>query len=122
MTQLIHSLLHARVQLWIWHTQTSSYATHKALANAYEDIEQFTDTLTESLMADEDISLAGSIEAFEDASDNISAQISAAAKLLKGLEQQLNTEFGAESPADIVNLRDELVLKLRHARYMLTLS
>ena len=118
-TQLIHSLLHARIQLWIWHTQTGSYALHKSLGDAYESFEAFVDSVTESLMADEDISLAGTLEPFVDISSAPSTQTAAASKLLVSLETELNA---LKAPADILNQRDELVFKLRHARYMMTLS
>jgi DNA-binding ferritin-like protein len=45
---LIHKLFTARTQAHVFHLQTTSYATHKALDEFYSDIVDFIDELAET--------------------------------------------------------------------------
>lgn len=123
----IQRLMFAHNQLWVFHVQTKSYAEHKALGEAYELVQDFTDSYTERMLADEPIALDGVLmplanyktcecvhepctcEACEQSKDFI-------VKFIDFLEREIS-----DSP-DIINKRDELVFALRHVIYLLGLS
>lgn len=47
--EIVSKLFHARTQIHIYHLQTKSFAQHKALNEAYDDILDKTDELAETI-------------------------------------------------------------------------
>ena len=109
----ISTLLFSRTQVHVFHLQTNSYATHKALETYYEDIVDLVDTLVETYQGTNSIiKLYSNNEKFAYGSSEI--------KYLEGVLTYVQTNrliVGEDS--DMQNIVDEIVSLIKQTLYKL---
>ncbi len=120
MENIVNQLIRMEQQLRILHWQTKSYARHNAFGETYSDLGDLIDSFMESWMGlygrfeltDKTIPLENldemSVSEFVDESINF----------LVSLTGQLDSE----KDTDLLNIRDEMLQKMKKLRYLLTLK
>ena len=117
---LVELFLTLQNQMRIYHWQTTSYAEHKALGKAYEDLDDLIDSFMETYIGKYKRPVAKdkfNISLFNYGSsmkDNIDAFIDV---LTEDLPKSLS-----EKDTDLLNIRDEMLGLLNKLKYLLTLS
>lgn len=122
MDKVIVNLLKIQNQLRILHWQTMSYAAHKALGNAYEDLDGLIDTLVEihqgkygRLVFETPIDL-GLVNQDEIELDDVLVQLN------DYLTGPFNEMHDSVKDTDCLNVRDEILATINKLRYLLTLK
>jgi len=122
MDKVIVNLLKIQNQLKILHWQTMSYAAHKALGNAYEDLDELIDSLVEvhqgkygRLTFETPIDL-GLVNQDEIDLDDVLVQLN---DYLTGLFNEMHDSV---KDTDCLNIRDEILAVINKLRYLLTLK
>jgi hypothetical protein len=122
MEKAITNLLKLQNQLRICHWQTESYAEHKALSNAYEDLDGQIDELVEVYQGKRgrikyDSPLALNLVNYDEVSlmDLLDAIVE---YLITGFEVNLDSV----GDSDIKNIRDSILATINRLRYLLTLK
>jgi Family of unknown function (DUF5856) len=119
---MITELLTLQNQLRIFHWATESYAEHKALGKAYEELDDLIDTFIEVFQGK--YARIKSKDGFdiklENYSDN-SAIISFVDKYVEYLVG-MNGKLEGEYTDELLNIRDEIVATLQRLKYLLTLK
>lgn len=120
MDNLVNGLLHIEQQLRILHWQTKSYSRHMAFGSTYEDLGDLIDSFMEQYMG-----LYGRFELSEKsiAVENldemtVSQFVDDSIDFFVSLTGQLD----ADKDSDLLNIRDEMLGKLKKLRYLLTLK
>lgn len=122
MDKAIVNLLKIQNQLRILHWQTLSYAAHKALGNAYNDLDDLIDSLVEVHQGKYGrITFETPIDLGLVNQDEIDLE-----DVLVQLNEYLSGPFGAMHDAtkdtDCLNIRDEILAVINKLRYLLTLK
>jgi DNA-binding ferritin-like protein len=117
----LSTLLELQSQLRIYHWQTESYAAHKALGNAYENLDELIDTFVEQFMGKygkirSDKSFNITLKNIDES--DISSVINTA---IEFLSKQLPTLL-QEDDTNLLNVRDEILGTLEKLKYLLTLK
>jgi hypothetical protein len=122
MDKVIVNLLKIQNQLRILHWQTSSYAAHKALGNAYEDLDGLIDNLVEvhqgkyeKIIFETPIDL-GLVNQDEIDLDNVLIQLN---DYLTGTFTEMHDPV---KDTDCLNIRDEILAVINKLRYLITLK
>ena len=122
MDKVIVNLLKIQNQLRILHWQTFSFAAHKALGNAYEDLDGLIDKLVEihqgkygRLIFETPIDL-GLVNQDEIELDSILIQLN------DYLTSTFNEMHDSVKDTDCLNIRDEILAVINKLRYLLTLK
>ena len=117
----LSTLLELQNQLRICHWQTDSFASHKALGNAYEKFDELIDSFVEEFMGKYgkirgengfNINLKNIDEV------NINTVINTA---IEFLSKQLPSVL-QEEDTNLFNIRDEMLSTLEKLKYLLTLK
>jgi hypothetical protein len=107
-------------QLKIFHWQTTSYAEHKALGKAYENLDELFDSFVEVYY--------GKYSRPSDAPEyNIKAESYGGdiKETIKGFRDQLMNELSnllKEEDRDLLNLKDEIEAEFNRLLYLLSLN
>ena len=122
MDKVIVNLLKLQNQLRILHWQTLSYAAHKALGNAYDDLDDLIDSLVEvhqgkygRIIFDTPIAL-GLVNQDEIDLEDILTQ------LVEYLTGPFNEMHDSVKDTDCLNIRDEILAVINKLRYLMTLK
>ena len=122
MDKVIVNLIKIQNQLRILHWQTMSYAAHKALGRAYEDLDELIDSLVEiqqgkygRLTFGSPIDL-GLVNQDEIDLDNVLVQLN------DYLTGPFNEMHDPVKDTDCLNIRDEILAVINKLRYLLTLK
>lgn len=117
----IRDLLQMQNQLRIFHWQTKSYSTHKALGTAYEGLNDLIDTFVETALGRKEVDLANgniNIMLFDSKELDITTALDTYTEFLQGISNRLNPE----TDSDLINIRDEMLGLVNHTKYLLKLS
>lgn len=122
MDKVIVNLLKIQNQLRILHWQTTSYAAHKALGKAYEDLNDLIDNLVEThqgkhgrIMFETPIDL-GLVNQNEIELEDILIQLN------DYLTSTFSEIHDSVKDTDCLNIRDEILAVINKLRYLLTLK
>jgi len=122
MDKVIVNLLKIQNQLRILHWQTLSYAAHKALGNAYSDLDDLIDSLAEvhqgkygRLTFETPIDF-GLVNQDEIDLDDVLIQLN------DYLTGTFNEMHDSVKDTDCLNIRDEILAVINKLRYLLTLK
>lgn len=122
MEQVIHNLIKLQNQFRILHWQTKSFAQHKALGNAYDDLDGSIDKLVEThqgkygrIVFSEPFSIE--LSNFDDIDI-----VSVLDEVTEYLTTSFNEEVDSVTDSDCLNIRDEILGDLNKLKYLLTLS
>ena len=121
MHAIVTDLLQMQNQLRIFHWQTKSYAAHKALGKAYENLDELIDTFIETAL--------GRTEAvFSDGNIDIklfdikTLDVCTALETYKEFLIAIAVKVNSETDSDLLNIRDEMLGVINHTCYLLKLS
>lgn len=122
MDKVIVNLLKLQNQLRVLHWQTLSYAAHKALGSAYEDLDSLIDSLVEihqgkygRIVFDTPIAL-GLVNQDEIDLEDVLTQLN------DYLTSTFNEMHDPVKDTDCLNIRDEILAVINKLRYLLTLK
>lgn len=122
MDKVIVNLIKIQNQLRILHWQTMSYAAHKALGNAYGDLDDLIDSLVEihqgkygRLVFETPIDL-GLVNQDEIDLEDVLIQLN------EYLTGPFNEMHDSVKDTDCLNVRDEILATVNKLRYLLTLK
>lgn len=121
MHDAVRDLLQMQNQLRIFHWQTKSYAAHKALGKAYETLDDLIDSFVETALGRPEVSLCNGhmdITLF----DSKELDICTAMNTYKSFLIEISSKVNAETDADLLNIRDEMLGVLNHTCYLLKLT
>ena len=110
-------------QLKVFHWQTFSYAQHKALGKAYENLDELFDTFVEVYYGKYGKTLQNKIYSIE--LDSLSQDTDVKkfiANKKRDLINYLRNELTTEADKDLINIIDEIESELNHLQYLLDLS
>lgn len=118
---LISNFLNLHNQIKIYHWQTSSYAEHQALGEAYDKLGELIDEFVEVYMGKYGRRMATdgfNISLHNYNSEDVNEFLNQYDQYLsKELEEELN-----EMDTELKNIRDEMKAVINHTKYLLTLS
>jgi hypothetical protein len=118
---LIKSFLTIQNQLRILHWQTTSYAQHKALGSAYEDLDELVDDFIEIFAGgDRSILEVGSFECKCHSIDSISP-LDFMSSVEKFVSESLSDAI-PEHRSDLHNIKDEMLAVVNKTKYLLNLK
>lgn len=122
MDKVIVNLLKIQNQLRILHWQTLSFAAHKALGNAYNDLDELIDSLVEihqgkygRIVFDTPVDL-GLVNQNEIELEDVLVQLN------DYLTGPFNEMHDSVKDTDCLNIRDEILAVINKLRYLLTLK
>jgi Family of unknown function (DUF5856) len=122
MDKVIVNLIKIQNQLRIFHWQTISYASHKALGSAYEDLDELIDSLVEvhqgkygRIVFETPISL----DLVNQSEIDLDAVLIELNDYLTG---PFNEMHDPVADTDCLNIRDEILAVINKLRYLLTLK
>lgn len=118
---ITHILLTLQNQLRILHWQTDSYAEHKALGKAYEDLDDLIDQLVEVHIGKYGkLKIENGLEIkLQDYAPNRPQDFIHSAELAM---KQLRANFEKDGATNLANIVDEILSILDRTSYLLTLS
>lgn len=110
-------------QLKIYHWQTFSYAQHKALGNAYEDLDELFDTFIETYLGKygknyENKQYSFTLDSLKEDTDV--KKVFQQKKL--ALLNYLRNDLLSENDKDLLNIADEIEGRINHLQYLLDLK
>ena len=114
---LVAKLMGFQQALALNHWLTTSYAQHKALGHAYEDLADKIDGFVESLIGVKGRNVIANITTL-DVGGNVQS-------ILNGIEAVLRNDIPAlvgPNETALLNLRDDMLDLVQHTRYLLTLG
>lgn len=123
---LISKFLGLHAQLRVLHWQTTSYAEHKALGKAYEDLDGLIDQFVEVYFGAHGRHSSALEEGKSHAPQEIVdyGEITPAELVDDGiafLKEEIE-EYLEDSDTDLLNIRDEMLGVLNRTKYLLTLK
>ena len=116
---VITPLVQFQQQLRIFHWQTDSYAQHKALGKAYENLDGLVDSFVEKFMGTFGRSKPTTtfvLELKPLSNSNVDLSIQSFIDYLK----QMNNEI--PNNTDLLNIRDEMLGEIHQLKYLLSLK
>lgn len=118
---IIKSFLTIQNQLRILHWQTTSYAEHKALGNAYEDLDGLVDSFVEVFAgSDRSILEVGSFECKCHSIDSVTP-LDFMNSVEKFISESLSDAI-PEERTDLHNIKDEMLALVNKTKYLLNLK
>jgi hypothetical protein len=118
---IIKSFLTIQNQLRILHWQTNSYAEHKALGKAYEDLDELVDSFVEVFAgSDRSILEVGSFECKCHSIDSVTPL-----DFMKSVEKFISESLSDAIPeerTDLHNIKDEMLALVNKTKYLLNLK
>lgn len=112
-------------QIRIFHWQTSSYSEHKALGDAYDELDEIFDTFIETYYGKygkpsltDKVEFVINVESYS--TDTDVAKIISNKK--RALLSYIRNDLLTPSDTDLLNIADEIEGQLNHLQYMLTLK
>lgn len=117
--KIIQNLLTVLNQLKYYHWETSSYAKHKALGDAYDSLNALIDDFVEILLGKKGKKLLPI--SINIRTENELDVDSALNEITNYLSYELNESLD-ESDTDLLNLRDEMLSTINKTKYLFTLS
>jgi len=114
---LVAKLMGFQQALALNHWLTTSYAQHKALGHAYEDLADKIDGFVETLISVKGRNVIANITTL-DVGGNVQS-------ILNGIEAVLRNDIPAlvgPNETALLNLRDDMLDLVQHTRYLLTLG
>lgn len=110
-------------QLKIYHWQTFSYAQHKALGNAYEDLDELFDTFIETYLGKYGKNYENKQYSFTLDSLKEDTDVKKFFQQKKmALLNYLRNDLLSENDKDLLNIADEIEGKINHLQYLLDLK
>lgn len=110
-------------QLKIYHWQTFSYAQHKALGNAYEDLDELFDTFIETYLGKYGKNYENKQYTFTLDSLKEDTDVKKAFQQKKlALLNYLRNDLLSENDKDLLNIADEIEGRINHLQYLLDLK
>lgn len=120
MEKIVNQLLRIQQQLRILHWQTKSFARHEAYGATYDALGDLIDEFMEVHMGQygrfELVNKTIEIENLEEI--KVSDFLDESIQFLKSLTNQLDPA----NDSDLLNIRDEMMAKLKKLKYLLTLK
>ena len=113
----IAKLMECQQSLAVLHWNTTSYAEHKALGEAYESLADQIDGFVESLISVKGRAVLQGITSLTIMNDVKSVLAAVESVLRKDIPSVVG-----EKETSLLNLRDEMLDLVQHTRYLLTLS
>ena len=113
----VEELVEAQQAIRLQHWLTKSFAQHKALGKAYEDLDELIDDFVETLVGAKGRDVLSDVK--EVSLEGNPMQI------LGALEDCLRNEIPklvGEKETALLNIRDDMLGLVQHTRYLLTLS
>jgi hypothetical protein len=120
MDNFVIKLLHIEQQLRILHWQTRSFSRHKGFGKTYNALGELIDTFMEAYMG-----VYGRPELTE---NNITLQNLDDMSVSEFVDESIeflvsfNQKLDNEKDSDLLNIRDEMMTKMKALRYFLTLK
>lgn len=121
MHNIVRDLLQMQNQLRIFHWQTKSYAAHKALGKAYENLDSLIDTFVETALGRQEASFSDGnidIRLF----DIKELEVCTALDTYKQYLSELTSKLNPEIDTDLLNIRDEMLGVVHQTCYLLRLK
>ena len=121
MHDVVRDMLQMQNQLRIFHWQTKSYAAHKALGKAYEELDGLIDTFVETALGRKEACFSNGnidIKLF----DIKELEVCTALDTYKTFLSDINNKLNPEIDSDLLNIRDEMLGLLNQTCYLLRLS
>ena len=112
--KFISKLFESRDKVHLFHLQTKSYATHKALQEYYEGILDLTDTLVEVYQGKYGILEGYEISVTDKDKDAVKHLTNLSVIILKNRD-----EFLSENDTDLLNITDEVLALINQTLYKL---
>lgn len=119
---IVTNLLTLHNQLKIHHWQTKSFAEHKALGKAYDDMTDLIDTFIETLMGKYGRVKSESGFTIKLVNYDDLATEEFVDKYIKYLIDEVPMGLDTEKDTDLLNIRDEMLGALNKLKYLLTLQ
>jgi hypothetical protein len=120
MDNFLNQLLHIEQQLRILHWQTRSFSRHKGFGKTYDALGDLIDTFMEAYMG-----MYGRPELTEKTIviENLD-EMAVSEFVDESIDFLLsfNQKFDKEKDSDLLNIRDEMMAKMKSLRYFLTLK
>lgn len=119
-TKIIQDLLTTVNQLKIYHWQTCSYAKHKALGEAYNDLSDLVDRFVEILLGKygKECLTTMNFTLFSEKEVCVCDALAEISTYLINLSSELN----CECDSDLLNIRDEMLAVINHTKYLFSLQ
>jgi DNA-binding ferritin-like protein len=121
MHDVVRDMLQMQNQMRIFHWQTKSYAAHKALGKAYENLDELIDTFVETALGRPEVSLCNGnidVKLFDIKELDLQTALTTYKTFLSEITNKLNPEIDA----DLLNIRDDMLGVINHTCYLLKLS
>lgn len=115
----IHEFMSIMVQLKVYHWSTLSYARHKASDQCFTDLSALIDQYVETLLGK--ISRSKLFKNMSPLQINMQ-QATSDQFMVQRLQKLIGDLEGKRLPADLANIRDEMVIVLRTCLYLFSLS
>lgn len=119
--EIILKLVQIQNQFRFLHWQTNGYAKHKAYGETYDDLGELIDDFAEACMGKHGRFEFGGefVISFQDIKD-LSLQ-----NFIDGTTEfliSITNNYDPKEDSDLLNLRDEMLLKINKLKYLLTLK
>ena len=118
--KLIQNLLTILNQIKYYHWQTTSFARHKALDKAHDDLSDLIDSFVEILIAKHGRDFLQTMEIKIHSKQDVNMEN--ALNEMVQFFNQLNTGLNAETDTDLLNIRDEMLGVINRTKYLFTLK
>jgi hypothetical protein len=122
MDKVIVNLIKIQNQLRILHWQTISYASHKALGSAYEDLDELIDNLVEVHQGKYGRIIFETPISFDLVNQSEIDLDAVLIELNDYLTGSFNEMHDPVADTDCLNIRDEILAVINKLRYLLTLK
>ena len=118
--KIVQYLLTLLNQLKMFHWQTNSFAAHKALGNAYDDLNDLIDDFVEILIGKygRDVLNSCIINIRREEEIDLETSLNDIIRFLIEVGNSLNKELDT----DLINLKDEMLAVVNKTKYLLTLQ
>lgn len=124
MASLAKFLFTLQINVKTYHWLTTSFARHKAADGLFEDVLRLTDTLMETFIGKygrEDLrTVVGDISLVAHDDRSIVGFLNKTALYLESLPTKQH--WTADADADLLSIRDELLVKVNQTKYLFTLK
>lgn len=120
MDNFLNELLHIEQQLRILHWQTRSFARHQGFGSTYSDLGDLIDQFMEAYMG-----MYGRPELTQNTIEITNLDDMSVSEFVDGSIDFLisfNQKLDKEKDSDLLNIRDEMLGKMKKLRYLLTLK
>ena len=124
MATLVNFLFTLQINVKMYHWLTTSFARHKAADSLFEDVLSLTDTMMETFVGkygrDDLRTVSGGVALVAHDDRSIVSFLNKTALTLQRLPTKLH--WNADTDADLLSIRDDLLVKVNQAKYLFTLE